>query len=197
MKKIISALVVSSLLLAGQALAADGIVFDGGDVRIKQGSGGALVFQDGTTQTTATLKGDKGDQGIQGIQGPKGDKGDPGVANGISKGVHGTVVGANVPSNSNIAVPGTGFYVNRTTTDSVGTYKITFSPAFSTPPDCVISPVGHLVNYTTQNAYVDCQLSPLVAPYFSAQRATVECRYYYNFATPQLIDDTFTFICVK
>jgi hypothetical protein len=175
MKSIISALVASSLLLAGHALAAappDSVVFEGGDVRIK-GSGNGLVFPDGSRQTTAA------------------------AADGVSKGVHGTVVGASVPNNSNSTVTGTGFYVNRTTTGSVGTYNITFNPEFSTPPDCVITPVGHLVNYTTQNAYVDCQLSTLDSPTFSAQRARVECKYYYNFATPQLIDDTFTFICVE
>jgi hypothetical protein len=35
-----------------------------------------LKFSDGTSQTTAALKGDKGDQG------EKGDKGDPGVISG-------------------------------------------------------------------------------------------------------------------
>jgi hypothetical protein len=202
MKRIISALMASSLLLAGQAFAADAIVFDGGDVRISPGN--ALVFQDGTPQTTATLKGDKGDQGIQGIQGiqgAKGDKGDPGVANGISKGVHGTVVGANVPSNSSGTVTGTGFYVNRTTTGSVGTYNITFNPAFSTPPDCVITPVGHNTNAIIQYGYVACELSTLVAPTFSAERARVECRHYQPYSvitsTANLIDTTFTFICVE
>ena len=37
--------------------------------------GGYLVFGDGTTQTTAVLKGDPGIQGIQGIQGPQGIQG--------------------------------------------------------------------------------------------------------------------------
>jgi hypothetical protein len=47
MKRIISALVMLSLLLAGQALAAeDSVVFEGGDVRIK-GIGNGLVFPNG------------------------------------------------------------------------------------------------------------------------------------------------------
>jgi hypothetical protein len=157
MKKIISALVASSLLLAGQALAADGIVFDGGDVRIKQGSGGALVFQDGSRQTTA--------------------------ANGVSKLVHGTVSGAG---------SGTGFSVVKTDT---GTYDITFSPAFSSTPDCVISPVGHTTTIGISYSFIDCELSTVSPP--SASGARVECRYYYTYATPKLIDDIFTFICVK
>jgi len=159
MKSIISALVASSLLLAGQALAADGIVFDGGDVRIKQGSGGALVFQDGSRQTTAA------------------------AADGVSKLVHGTVSASG-------SWTGTGFSVDHNT--DTGTYDITFSPAFSSTPDCVITPVGHLVTYTTQNAYVACEVTAI-----SKQGVVVECRYYYPYATPKLIDDIFTFICVK
>jgi hypothetical protein len=224
MKRIISALMASSLLLAGQAYAADGVVFDGGDVRISPGN--ALVFQDGTTQTTATLQGPantlaigtvttgaSGSQAAATItgtspnqvlnltipQGPQGIQGTAGVTNGITKGVHGTVVGANVPSNSNNPVNGTGFYVNRTISAQPGSYNITFNPAFSTPPDCVITPVGHFYDpVTTQYAYIACEVSTLDAPTFSAEKATVECRFYRGLAaTPTLIDTTFTFICVE
>jgi hypothetical protein len=194
MKSIISALVMSSLLLAGQAFAApDAVVFDGGDVHIT-GDGNGLVFPDGTIQTTKTVKGDQGIQGIQGIQGPKGNKGDPGVANGISKGVHGTVVGSNLPDST-----GSGFTVARTTSVPAGSYNITFDPAFSTPPDCVITPVGHFYDaVSTQYAYIACEVSTLVDPTFSAQRARVECKYYRHLsAIPTLIDATFTFICVE
>jgi hypothetical protein len=157
MKKIISALVASSLLLAGQALAADGIVFDGGDVRIKQGSGGALVFQDGSRQTTAA------------------------AADGVSKLVHGTVAGSG---------SGTGFSVVQTDT---GTYDITFSPAFSSTPDCVVSAANHLANANTQYGYVACEVTSV-----SKTAAWVECRNYRPlYSTPTLIDDIFTFICVK
>jgi hypothetical protein len=157
MKRIISALVVSSLLLAGQALAADGIVFDGGDVRIKKGSGGALVFQDGSRQTTA--------------------------ANGVSKLVHGTVSGSG-------SWTGTGFSVDRT---DIGTYDITFSPAFSSTPDCVVSAAGHLVNDYTQYGYVACEVTAI-----SEHEVVVECRNYRPLnSTPTPIDDIFTFICVK
>lgn len=198
MIRIISALLASSLLFAGQAFAApDSVVFEGGDVRIN-GLGNALVFPNGSTQTTATVQ---GIQGIQGIQGVKGDKGDPGVANGISKGVHGTVAGASVPSNSNSTVTGTGFSVNRTISAQPGSYNITFSPAFSTPPDCVITPVGHNTNANIQYGYVACELSTLVDPTFSAVKARVECRHYQPYSnitsTNNLIDTTFTFICVN
>jgi hypothetical protein len=155
MKRIIAVLVVSSLLLAGQALAADGIVFDGGDVRIKQGSGGALVFQDGSRQTTA--------------------------AAGISKLVHGTVSAAG---------SGTGFTVDQTDT---GTYDISFAPAFSSTPDCVVSAAGHLTTINSQNGYVACEVTAI-----SKQGVVVECRNYRPLAAnPTLIDDIFTFICVK
>jgi hypothetical protein len=156
MIRIISALMVSSLLLAGQALAADSVVFEGGDVRIK-GSGG-LVFPDNTRQTTA--------------------------ADGISKSVHGTVVGANLASST-----GTGFSVVSST---LGTYDITFFPAFRSTPDCVISPVGHLVTVNSQSGYVACEVTAV-----SVQGAVVECRNYRPLASPPtLIDTTFTFICV-
>ena len=187
MLKSISVLFASSLLLAGQAFASDAVVFDGGDVRISAGN--ALIFQDGTPQTTATLKGDKGDKGIQGIQGPpgpkgdKGDKGDPGVADGISKGVHGTIAG------TGSIVTGAGFTTQHTAT---GSYTIAFSTAFSDTPDCVVSPVGHLNNYTTNNNYVACEVTAV-----SAAGATVQCKYYFYANFPTLIDDTFTFICVK
>jgi hypothetical protein len=153
MKRIISALVLSSLLLAGQAYAAhDSVVFEDGDVRIK--GPGALVFPNGSRQTVA--------------------------AEGISKLVHGTVSGA---------VSGTGFSVVQTDT---GTYDITFSPAFSSTPDCVISPVGHTTTIGISYSFIDCEVTSI-----SASGARVECRYYYTYATPKLIDDIFTFICVK
>jgi hypothetical protein len=41
--------------------------------------GGTLVFPDGTTQTTAELKGDKGDTGPQGPPGPEGPQGKQGI----------------------------------------------------------------------------------------------------------------------
>jgi hypothetical protein len=157
MKRIISALLVSLLFWAGQAYAVhppDAIVFDGGDVRIKQGSGGALVFQDGSRQTTA--------------------------AEGISKLVHGTVAGSG---------SGTGFSVVNSPT---GTYNITFSPAFSSTPDCVVSAAGHLTDVNTQNGYVACEVTAV-----SEQGVVVECRNYRPLAaTPTLINTTFTFICV-
>lgn len=195
MLKSISALLASMLLLAGQAFALppDAVVFDGGDVVIN-GGGTGLVFPNGTRQTTATLKGDQGIQGIQGIQGPpgpkgdKGDKGDPGVADGISKGVHGTI------SSSSSIITGTGFTVARTASVPAGSYTITFSTAFSGPPDCVISAVGHNTNTNISFAYVACEESAV-----SAQVVRVDCRYYepYIDISNHLIDDTFTFICVK
>jgi len=201
MKRIISVLVVSSLLLAGQVFAVpDTVVFEGGDVHIK-GTGNGLVFPDGTIQTTKTLQGPAGPKGATGATGATGPKGDPGVANGISKGVHGTVAGASVPSNSNSTVTGTGFSVNRTISAQPGSYNITFSPAFSTPPDCVITPVGHNTNANIQYGYVACELSTLVDPTFSAVKARVECRHYQPYSnitsTNNLIDTTFTFICVN
>jgi hypothetical protein len=166
MKRIISALVVSSLLLAGQVYAAappDAIVFEGGDVRIK-GTGNGLVFPNGSRQTVA--------------------------ADGISKSVHGTVTGASVPNPG--TVTGTGFSVSRTTLNSVGSYDITFSSAFSSTPDCVVSAAGHLTNINTQNGYVACEVTAI-----SVNGATVECRNYRPLAAlPTLIDTTFTFICV-
>jgi hypothetical protein len=175
MKRIISALVASSLLLASQALAApDSVVFEGGDVRIK-GLGNGLVFPDGSRQTTA--------------------------AEGVSKLVHGTVAGASVPSSSSGSVSGTGFSVSRTVSNQPGSYNITFSPAFSSTPDCVITPVGHNTNADIQYGNVACELSTLVAPTFSAERARVECRHYQPYSvitsTANLIDTTFTFICVE
>jgi hypothetical protein len=161
MKRIISALLVSSLFLAGQAYAAnppDAIVFDGGDVRIK-GNNNGLVFPDNTRQTTAT--------------------------SGISKGVHGTVVGTNMTSS------GSGFSVGRTTLVPAGSYDITFSSAFSNTPDCVVSAAGHLTTALIQYGYVACEVTAV-----SEQGATVVCRNYTYPAPPQLFDTTFTFICV-
>jgi hypothetical protein len=198
MKRIISALVASSLLLAGQTYAADppdAIVFDGGDVRIN-GTGNGLVFPNGSRQTVATPEGPPGPQGIQGppgpagqqgIQGVKGDKGDPGVANGISKGVHGKIVGSDLATST-----GSGYTVARTTPQSTGTYDITFSlPAFSSAPDCVISPVGNTPG--PNGTFIGCEVATA-----SASMARVECKYYYYaFGTPQFIDGIFTFICVE
>jgi len=162
MARIISALVVSSLLLAGQALAAappDSVVFEGGDVRIK-GSGNGLVFPNGSRQTTA--------------------------ANGISKSVHGTIVGQNLANST-----GTGFSVDRITFPA-GSYEITFSSAFSNTPDCVVSAAGHLTDVNTQNGYVACEVTAV-----SEQGVVVECRNYRPLAAdPTLINTTFTFICV-
>jgi hypothetical protein len=170
MKRIISALVMLSLLLAGQSLAAeDSVVFEGGDVRIK-GIGNGLVFPNGSRQTVA--------------------------ADGISKSVHGTVVGASVPNPG--AVTGTGYSVSRTILNSVGTYEITFSPAFSNTPDCVISPVGHSTTININYSFIDCELSTVSSPTFSTHSATVECKYYNTSFpdSPKLRDATFTFICV-
>lgn len=44
---------------------------------IIRSSSGGFRFPDGTTQTTATLKGDKGANGANGATGPKGDPGPP------------------------------------------------------------------------------------------------------------------------
>jgi hypothetical protein len=204
MTRFILAMVIS-LLMVGQTIAApDAIVFDGGDVRIKEGSGGALVFQDSSRQTTATLQGPPGPAGPTGAtgatgatgpQGPPGPQGPAGVVNGITKAVHGTIVGSNVPHNST-SVQGTGFSVARTSADSVGSYVITFSPDFNHVPDCVISPVGHLLSTDLQYPYFDCQLSTLDSQNFTVHNATVECRAYRPYATPLLRDATFTFICV-
>ncbi len=221
MLKSISALLASSLLLAGQAFAvSDAVVFDGGDVVIN-GGGTGLVFPDSSRQTTATLQGPagpagpantlsigtvttgaSGSQAAASITGtspnqvlnltiPQGPQGPAGVVDGMVKAVHGTINGAN--STPSI-VTGTGFTVARTTGVTTGSYDITFSAAFSGTPDCVISPVGHTTTGTNTGS-VDCEV-PSTAT-VTTTGARVVCKYYYANAFPIPIDDTFTFICVK
>ncbi|MGA3126537.1 MAG: hypothetical protein ABSD13_07450, partial [Candidatus Korobacteraceae bacterium] len=53
-----------------------------GNMILTRGSGGAMTFQDGTTQATAQVTGPigpQGPQGVQGIQGPVGPQGPQGV----------------------------------------------------------------------------------------------------------------------
>lgn len=163
MFRIILALVATSLLSAGQAFAVpDAVLFDGGDVRINDtgGIGNGLVFPDGSKQTTA--------------------------AGGVTKVVHGTIAGSTIPSIGTVI--GTGFNVARTTSNSIGTYNITFSPSFTTVPDCVVTPRNN--SRTPFNAYIGCEVTSV-----STTAANVECHSYIN--NFDFVDATFTFICVK
>jgi hypothetical protein len=65
-----------------------------GNIMTSEGSGGMLVFPDGTTQSTATLTGPPGDQGPRGEEGPPGPEGPAGTyaANDVPSGY--SVLGA-------------------------------------------------------------------------------------------------------
>jgi len=92
------------------------------------------------------IKGDKGDKGDQGIQGIKGDKGDqgiqgiqgpPGVANGVTRAVHGIV-----NWNGGIIV-GTGFNAQNLGCNSTSCRtEVLFSTDFIGPPSCSVSCFG-------------------------------------------------------
>jgi hypothetical protein len=128
-------------------------------------------------------KGDKGDQGIQGIKGDKGDQGiqgvqgPPGVANGITRAVHGIV-----NWNGDILV-GTGFNAhNAGCNSSTCLTEVVFSTSFIGPPSCSVSCFGScgwpLFNVTIYDV--------------NSYNLIVEFQYYSN---PDY--HAFAFICVE
>ena len=80
------------------------------------------------------LKGDTGAQGPQGIQGVQGIQGPAGVANGITRAIHGAI-----NWNGDIIL-GTGFTtLSVTRDDPIVSVTIQFTTPFSTPPTCTVT----------------------------------------------------------
>jgi hypothetical protein len=186
-----------------------GLTISGDNVVVGAGSS-KLVFPDATTQSTATLKGDKGDTGLQGPKGdtglkgdtslqgqkgdpgPKGDTGEqglPGVANGITKGVHGLVGANGATAAAGVSVIHSG----------TGVYALTFNPAFGGAPTCVITPLGH---QSDGNGFIACEPSNVS----TTTGVTFSCFQYlpawtsysptYSYSYLE-IDTPFMFICVN